>query len=271
MNLNNQIGWSDTDRIVSNDTRTYLDRAAHTTARTITPPVSSFPAETVACTTLDRATHMTPQTTLFPDSTLPAETTSRCGLTVSSRSATGVTATCAYDALGRQVSQADGRGNTSQIVYDGYQQVADNAGNAYAWDCTESVATRPLTWFNSAIDTPHSALYYIHDGNKNVSEVLGSDGSIVAHYEYAPFGAVTKHRGESAAMNPGRFSSEYAEEDIMTIYYNYRHYEPVMGRWQMPFQTCRDRAKEAIGDCCLKVGRKTDATTRGVLKVEFYK
>ena len=41
--------------------------------------------------------------------------------------------------------------------------------------------------------------------------------------------------------------------------------------YRMPFQTCRDRAKEALGDCCLKVGRKMDTTTRGVLKVEFYK
>ncbi|MGN0854166.1 MAG: hypothetical protein ACI4R9_01450 [Kiritimatiellia bacterium] len=32
-----------------------------------------------------------------------------------------------------------------------------------------------------------------------------------------------------AASNPWRFSSEYAEDDTATVYYNYRHYEPVMG------------------------------------------
>ena len=50
-------------------------------------------------------------------------------------------------------------------------------------------------------------------------------------YEYAPFGALTISRGESAAANLWRFSSEYAEDDTATVYYNYRHYEPVMGRW----------------------------------------
>ena len=54
---------------------------------------------------------------------------------------------------------------------------------------------------------------------------------MAAHYEYAPFGAVIAQRGASAAANPWRFSSEYAEDDTATVYYNYRHYEPVMGRW----------------------------------------
>ena len=50
-------------------------------------------------------------------------------------------------------------------------------------------------------------------------------------YEYAPFGALTVSRGASAEANPFRFSSEYAEDDTATVYYNYRQYEPVMGRW----------------------------------------
>ncbi|MBQ3097606.1 MAG: hypothetical protein IJC66_05565 [Kiritimatiellae bacterium] len=60
---------------------------------------------------------------------------------------------------------------------------------------------------------------------------MASDGAIAAHYEYASFGFVTVRRGESAMANPWRFSSEYAEDDTATVYYNYRHYEPMMGRW----------------------------------------
>ena len=89
-----------------------------------------------------------------------------------------------------------------------------------------SVATRPLVWNCGA-----SAAYYAHDGNKNVSEVISADGILAAHYEYAPFGAVIAQRGASAAANLWRFSSEFADDDTATIYYNYRHYEPVMGRW----------------------------------------
>lgn len=64
-----------------------------------------------------------------------------------------------------------------------------------------------------------------------MSDVLADNGDIVAHYEYAPFGAVIAQRGVSAAANPWRFSIEYAEDDIATVYYNYRHYEAAMGRW----------------------------------------
>ena len=86
-------------------------------------------------------------------------------------------------------------------------------------------------WQRSALGTQHSTLFYTHDGNKNVSEVVASNRDVAAHYEYAPFGALTVSRGASAVANPFRFSSEYAEDETATVYYNYRHYEPVMGRW----------------------------------------
>ena len=138
-----------------------------------------------------------------------------------------------YDHMGRRREK-----NAQRFFYDGYLQVADNGGNAYTWDCTEPVATRPLVWTKNDLSS-----YYDLDGNKNVSEVVAADGAVSAHYEYAPFGAVAMQHGESAAYNPWRFSSEYAEDDTATVYYNYRHYEPVMGRW-----TSRDPiAEEGVG------------------------
>ena len=126
-----------------------------------------------------------------------------------------------YDCLGRRVAKNDQR-----FIYDGYLQIADNNSNAYVWDPTEPIATRPLVWHNG-----FSIAYYAHDGNKNVSEVVYANSEVVAHYEYAPFGAVTVKLGASAAFNPWRFSSEYAEDDTATVYYNYRHCEPMTGRW----------------------------------------
>ena len=138
-----------------------------------------------------------------------------------------------YDRMGRRVAK-----NNQRFVYDGYLQVANfehSETNSqlttynfqlFIWDPTEKVATRPLVW-NCEV----SAAYYVHDGNKNVSEVVESNGDVVAHYEYAPFGAVIAQCGVSVAANPWRFSSEYAEDDTVTVYYNYRHYESVMGRW----------------------------------------
>ncbi|MGN0843895.1 MAG: RHS repeat-associated core domain-containing protein [Kiritimatiellia bacterium] len=134
--------------------------------------------------------------------------------------------TMSFDRMGRRVTKNDKR-----FVYDGYLQIADNAGNAYVWDPTDPIATRPLAWQRSALDTQHSVHFYTHDGNKNISEVLSADGSLSAHYEYAPFGAVTAQSGTLASANTFRFSSEYAEDDLGLVYYNYRHYHPLDGRW----------------------------------------
>ena len=139
-----------------------------------------------------------------------------------------------FDSMGRRVTK-----NNQRFIYDGYLQIANlehQTSNiklqAFIWDPTEPVATRPLVWNFSAVQPFNlSTSYYTHDGNKNVSEVIAANGDIEAHYEYAPFGAVIAQRGTSAASNPWRFSSEYAEDDTATVYYNYRHYEPVMGRW----------------------------------------
>ena len=144
MNLNSQIDWNDADRIVSNDTRyvtlggdwwresstwqtrqngsseltcvarsrTRLDAAlggnqfhqARIPGQVVVS-VDALGNETTTRTVVDRTTHTTTPTTLFPDSSLPAETVARCGLTVSSRSSTGVTTTYAYDAAGRLVKE----------------------------------------------------------------------------------------------------------------------------------------------------------------------
>ena len=121
--------------------------------------------------------------------------------------------------------------NAQRFFYDGYLQVADDTGNSYTWDCTETIATRPLAWFNSALDTSHSALYYAHDGNKNVSEVIAADCSLAAHYDYAPFGVPTISCGTSAVANHWRFSSEYIDDETEMFHYNHLHYEPKCGRW----------------------------------------
>jgi RHS repeat-associated protein len=139
-----------------------------------------------------------------------------------------------YDRMGRRVTK-----NDQSFVYNGYLQIAnfelqtsDIKLQAFIWDPTEPVATRPLVW-NFSVFQPFnfSTSYYIHDGNKNVSEVVAENGDIVAHYEYAPFGSVTAQTGVSAGANPWRFSSEYAEDDTAMVYYNYRHYDSGSGSW----------------------------------------
>ena len=126
-----------------------------------------------------------------------------------------------YDRMGRRVTK-----NDQHFVYNGYLQIADNTGNAYVWDPTEPIATRPLVWRHGG-----ETFFYVHDGNKNVSEVISVNGFLAAHYEYAPFGEITARRGTSAASNHWCFSSEYNDVKLGLVYYNYRHDLASLGRW----------------------------------------
>ena len=141
--------------------------------------------------------------------------------------------TMRYDRIGRRVEK-----NSQKFVYEGYLQIANfelvNTNSQFAtqnsqlfiWDPTEPIATRPLVWFSGM-----SVAYYTLDGNKNVSEVIATDCTLVAHYDYSPFGVVSAQCGTFAAANPLRFACEYADDDMAMVYYNYRHYEPIAGRW----------------------------------------
>ena len=160
---------------------------------------------------------------------------------------TGTVITMTFDSQGRRTeykSVTNGVQNTwLRFLYDGYLCIQVLYSNApynvfkeFVWDPTEPVATRPLV-FRYA---PNSLnLFYAFDGNKNVSDVfyrLTSNG-IGAHYDYAPFGAVTRTHSDSSAsfdivsLNPFRFSSEYYDSELDLVYYNYRHYSPLLGRF----------------------------------------
>ena len=80
----------------------------------------------------------------------------------------------------------------------------------------------------SGMDVPH---YALADANKNITEYFDTNGNVVAHYEYSPFGKVTKKTGTMQDDFDYRFSSEVFDTEIGLVYYNYRYYSPEIGRW----------------------------------------
>ena len=154
--------------------------------------------------------------------------------------------TMVYDRLGRRVECKEVVGGATvkheRFVYNGYTCVqrlrADGTvSQLFVWDPTEPVATRPLYM---QVPDWGANLFYACDGNKNVSDVFyrANVNGIAAHYDYAPFGAVTRtarntqvtHRN-FIELNPWRFSSEFYDDTLGLVYYNYRHYNPQNGRW----------------------------------------
>ena len=151
-----------------------------------------------------------------------------------------------YDRQGRRVQYVETRGGepymNAKYVYDAYlciqrlYGITNRVYMQFVWDPTEPVATRPLV-----IKVPDwdVTAYYTHDGNKNVSEVIYHtlSNGIAAHYDYAPFGAITRTASATTQFrpilteNPFRFSSETHDTTLGLVYYNYRHYDSKSGRW----------------------------------------
>ena len=127
-----------------------------------------------------------------------------------------------------------------RYIYNGYVQIAEiDATNedapqvvkTYLWDPSEPVATRILhmTVWNNGVEV--ESLYYTHDLQKNVTALFGQAAGRRAQYEHDPYGNPINTTGDAAGQNPYRYSSEYHDEDLGLIYYNYRHYNPTDGRW----------------------------------------
>ena len=106
-----------------------------------------------------------------------------------------------FDRMGRRVFYKEEVAGVvmkhHKFVYDNYLCVQkvdalnNNAQiNLFVWDPTEPIATRPLFTTGSG----NRKFFYTCDGNKNVSELVHFEtrNGIAAHYDYAPFGTVTR-------------------------------------------------------------------------------
>ena len=166
--------------------------------------------------------------------------------------------TFVYDYMGRRIEKKVFTGEVLtkhlRFVYNEYKLVEEldalnnNATlRRYTWQPDDIGLDVPLSIF----DLVENKTYFYHtDANKNVTELTDSEGAVVAHYEYSPFGMVTKLSGDYAATNPFRFSSEYYDSETGLVYYNYRYYDPQLGRW-----LSRDPVEEKGGEnlysiCC---------------------
>lgn len=155
---------------------------------------------------------------------------------------------CRYDYLNRRVEKTVYEGEVlvsrKRFIYRGFLQLAElDAVNAtetvqpvlrktYLWDPMESTATRILamTTFDETGAYVEN-LFYTHDLLKNTTGLFGTQGERRALYEYGPYGNILKMEGNMAEDNPFRFSSEYSDDELGLVYYNYRYYNLLDGRW----------------------------------------
>ena len=82
-------------------------------------------------------------------------------------------------------------------------------------------------------DRSTNTIYNVHhDANRNITELTDGTGTVVAHYEYDPFGQATVKSGAMADANPFRFGSEFFDTETWLYAYLLRYYNPGNGNWE---------------------------------------
>ena len=77
-----------------------------------------------------------------------------------------------------------------------------------------------------------STYYPAYDGNGNVMGYYAADtGESVAEFEYGPFGELIRATGSKQDVFNFRFSTKYEDAETGLLYYGFRYYDPVTGRW----------------------------------------
>jgi RHS repeat-associated protein len=129
----------------------------------------------------------------------------------------------------------------SRWVDDGWNRIAllspSNAVTAeYAWGLDASGSLQGAGGVGGLLATrlvssSNTDYFPTYDGNGNVSEYLGITGNNVVHYEYDPFGTLTRRTGSTSTRLQYRFSTKPRDFNTGLYYYGYRWYDPVTGRW----------------------------------------
>jgi RHS repeat-associated protein len=83
---------------------------------------------------------------------------------------------------------------------------------------------------NGTRQTEHEHTFS-YDSNGNIILLTGSQAQETARYSYDAFGQTLTATGPAAQSNRYRFSTKPVEEESGLVYYGYRWYDPVTGRW----------------------------------------
>jgi RHS repeat-associated protein len=162
-----------------------------------------------------------------------------------------------YDPLHRRIARIKDSGEVTLYSYEGWNVVAEKTTSTapqldtenlkletrYVWGEDLSgtlqgaggiggllrstiVEAKP----NGTRQTEHEHTFS-YDSNGNVILLTGAKAQETARYSYDAFGKTLTATGPAAQTNRYQFSTKPVEEESGLVYYGYRWYDPVTGRW----------------------------------------
>jgi RHS repeat-associated protein len=159
----------------------------------------------------------------------------------------------AYDYMSRRISktvstfESEIWNQKSQIhfVYDGWNLISELSTangllytNTYVWGLDLSGTLQGAGGIGGLLSSTTqqpsntTTAFYTFDANGNVGQLVATNGSILARYEYDPYGKLIKDVADvSVRNNPFRFSTKNLDSETGLNYYGFRYYMPDVGRW----------------------------------------
>jgi len=154
-----------------------------------------------------------------------------------------VTLSFSYDYMGRRIAKAIAGGATFAYTYDGWNLLRErktvggtSATKDFIWGLDLSQTLQGAGGVGGLLsvilpgETPLET-FAVYDANGNVTEYVNASGTTVAHYEYDPFGGISRQTGALADEFPHRFSTKYLDSETGLVYYGYRFYSPELSRF----------------------------------------
>jgi RHS repeat-associated protein len=129
-----------------------------------------------------------------------------------------------------------------KYVYDGWSLIAVYDGTSadalirtYTWGMdggTGGIGAQ-LSAKEHAGSRAGKTYLYVYDATGNVTQIVDSaDGSVVAKYQYDPFGKTRLATGDGYQdINPFRYQTKFTDHNTGLIYYGYRFYSHGLGRF----------------------------------------
>jgi RHS repeat-associated protein len=155
--------------------------------------------------------------------------------------------------------------DSRSFLYDGWNVVKETINhqqpttNYYTWGLDLSGSLQGAGGIGGllAASLDGTTALYCYDANGNVGQLVSTDGELLAHYEFSPFGETIVSTGPLAKSNPFRFSTKWFDNDTGLGYWGYRWYGPGMGRW-----INKDPLREKGG-----IGRRRESDADGLRRV----
>ena len=94
--------------------------------------------------------------------------------------------------------------------------------------------------------------YYITNLQGDVMQLVNANGSIVASYDYDPYGKVISATGTMAEINPIRYRGYVYDTESGLYYLQSRYYNPEVGRFLNSFRkSCSLELSSPLSPCTL--------------------